>query len=343
MEGALLFAAANNDAGKVALLLSQGARVDVREHGFTPLLVAAQLGHTEVCKLLLKTGKANVKETTPNGFTPLLLAAHDGNTEVCKLLLDMGNADIEETASDGNSAMNQAARQGHASTVALLLSKGAKVDIRGWGWTPLLAAAQRGHTLVCELLLEKSNADIEESEPRGNTALNLAAHHCHVNTVALLLSKGAQVDTRDKLGFTPLLSAAQIGHIGVCELLLVNGCGLEEREPDTQYTALHYAAIYGYQSLLQLLLLSHKANVCSVDKLGGTPLHLASQEGHIASVETLLQAGADPLLPNKKGALPIHLAANDNHPEVVKVLIEQGGCSPDQVTIDCTVHGVMCI
>ena len=276
MEGALVYAAANNDAGKVALLLSQGARVDVKENGFTPLLVAAQFGHTEVCKLLLKTGKANVKETTSNGFTPLL------------------------------------------------------------------AAAQRGHTLVCELLLDKSNADIEESESRGNTALNLAAHHCHVNTVALLLSKGANVNTRDKLGFTPLLSAAQIGHIGVCELLLANGCGLEEREPDTQYTALHYAAIYGYQSLIQLLL-SHKANICSVDKLGGTPLHLASQEGHIASVGTLLRAGADPLLPNRKGALPIHLAANDNHHEVVKALIEQGGCSPDQVTIDCTVCCVMCI
>ena len=60
-------------------------------------------------------------------------------------------------------------------------------------------------------------------------------------------------------------------------------------------------------------------------------LHLASQEGHLASVVALLQAGADPLLPAIKGALPIHLAAQNNHGEVVRILIEQGGCSFDQV------------
>jgi len=48
-------------------------------------------------------------------------------------------------------------------------------------------------------------------------------------------------------------------------------------------------------------------------------------------VVALLQAGADPLLPNNDGALPIHSAATKNHPEVVRILIEQGGCSIDQV------------
>ena len=89
-------AAAAGDASKVEMLLSQGARVDAREQGFTPLLVAAQYGHTEVCKLLLETGKANVKETTPDGFTPLLLAAQKGHTEVCELLLANGS-DLEES------------------------------------------------------------------------------------------------------------------------------------------------------------------------------------------------------------------------------------------------------
>ena len=65
--------------------------------------------------------------------------------------------------------------------------------------------------------------------------------------------------------------------------------------------------------------------------MGGTPLLFASQEGHIASVRTLLQAGADPMLPDDEGALPIHLAAAFNHHKVVRILIEEGGCSPDQV------------
>ena len=79
------------------------------------------------------------------------------------------------------------------------------------------------------------------------------------------------------------------------------------------------------------MLLSHKADVNSRDNIGSTPLHNASQDGTLASVVALLQAGADPMLPAIDGALPIHQAASQNHPEVVRILIEQGGCSIDQV------------
>ena len=53
---ALVYASAKGEIGKVTILLAMGARVDVREQGFTPLLAAAQFGHTEVCQLLLANG-----------------------------------------------------------------------------------------------------------------------------------------------------------------------------------------------------------------------------------------------------------------------------------------------
>ena len=56
MDRAPVYAAANGNARKVAELLSWGGRVDAREQGFTPLLVAAKFGHTEVCELLLANG-----------------------------------------------------------------------------------------------------------------------------------------------------------------------------------------------------------------------------------------------------------------------------------------------
>ena len=65
LDTALMTMVAMGNARKVAQLLSQGARVDCKVWDITPLLAAATKGHTEVCKLLLKTGKANVKETTP--------------------------------------------------------------------------------------------------------------------------------------------------------------------------------------------------------------------------------------------------------------------------------------
>ena len=360
-------AASEGNVSTVAMLLSQGARVDAREQGFTPLLAAAQNGHTDICKLLLETGKANVKETTPDGLTPLLHAAYKSHTEVCKLLLEKGKANIEETGPDGYTALNLAAFKGNASTVALLLSKGAKVDTRGKnGLTPLMAATFGGHTEVCELLLDKGKANIEETTPDGYTALNLAASNDNASTVALLLSKGARVDIRHKNGFTPLLAAAkkgqpevckllletgkanvketttddrtpllvaaQFGHTEVCELLLENGSDLAESGPVSQDTALHEAAGRGHESLLQLLLSpKYKPNLNIRDRIQFTPLHCASSMGHLACVKKLLQKGADPFLPNDEGNLPIHLAAQDNYDEVVWILIEQDGCSPDQV------------
>ena len=160
-------------------------------------------------------------------------------------------------------------------------------------------------------------------------ALVLAAADGNAGKVAQLLSLGARVDMRYQ-GYTPLLAAADRGQTEVCQLLLEAGSDLEETEPFTMTTALHKVASQDNQSLLKLLL-SNKANVNTRSITGFTPLHMASQEGHLASVVTLLQAGADPMLPQKSGALPIHLAAIHNRHEVVKILIEQGGCRSDQV------------
>ena len=234
-----------------------------------------------------------------NGFTPLLAAAYSGFSDVCEVLLGLGKADIEDTIPlDERTALSLASSMGHVSTVTLLLSHGARVDNRSTnGFTPLLTAAQHGHTKVCELLLERGEASVKE---------------------------------RSLKGFTPFLVAAQGGHSDVCELLLAHGSDIEERQPVTLDTALHEAAIFGYENLLNLLI-SHKADVNSRDRIGTTPLHLASQEGHISSVMAVLEAGADPLLPQEDGDLPIHCAASRNQTEVVKLLIERARCSPDQV------------
>ena len=56
------------------------------------------------------------------------------------------------------------------------------------------------------------------------------------------------------------------------------------------------------------------------------------QEGHVATVLTLLQHGADQFLPQEPGgALPIHSATQKNFAAVVEVLLDHG-CSVNQVS-----------
>ena len=99
--------------------------------------------------------------------------------------------------------------------VVAALALGGRVTARNHqGFTPLLAAAQHGHTEIC----------------------------------GLLLANGSNVNDRDTQGFTPLLSAAHHGHIDICGLLLAHGSNVNEVDPDTKHTALHYAAGKGHNA-----------------------------------------------------------------------------------------------
>ena len=104
MDLTLVFASIDGEVDKAEMLIAKGARVDARYRDFTPLLAAAQFGHSKVCEVLLTRGGANIEETGPEG-----------------------------------SALMSAALNGHASTVTMLLSQRARIDVREQGFTPLLA------------------------------------------------------------------------------------------------------------------------------------------------------------------------------------------------------------
>ena len=219
MDMVMVHAATMGDASTVAMMLSKGAKVDAREHGFTSLLVAAQYDHTEVCKLLLNTDKVN----------------------------------IEDTMSAGHTALNISAREGHVNIVAL--SKGARVDNQGF--TPLLAAAKCGHTEVCKLLLETTNENVKEIEPGGFTPLLFAAQEGHADVCELLLAKGSDLEERlPDIQYTALHTAAINGHESLLQLLLSYNKAYVNSRSRTESTPLHCASQERYLASVVTLLQS---------------------------------------------------------------------------------------
>ena len=116
----LHMAAFNGHTDVIRLLLEHGATLDARDvEGKTPLLHACTGPFPRAVEILLDAGAdINAAEST-EAFTPLMMAAGLGETEVVKVLLAR-NANTELLDNDGDSALTHAQNEGHSEIVQLL-------------------------------------------------------------------------------------------------------------------------------------------------------------------------------------------------------------------------------
>jgi hypothetical protein len=82
-------------------------------------------------------------------------------------------------------------------------------------------------------------------------------------------------------------------------------------------TALHYATLCGFLTIVKFLVVEHSQGVHARGFFTGmTSLHLASREGHIEIVHFLVKCGADARAPDNHWTTPLHLASERGHLEV---------------------------
>ena len=79
------------------------------------------------------------------------------------------------------------------------------------------------------------------------------------------------------------------------------------------------------------MLLDAGAELECKDDNGFTPIILAAQQGHLATVRLLHQRGADVLATNEYGSMAITMAAYYNRAETVQYLVEEAGVGVDSV------------
>lgn len=198
--------------------------------------------------------------------------------------------------------LHKAAATGDAAALKRLLSAADAALLPGLlnardarGRTPLhVATFARQREAIG--LLAQAGADLNLLENDRYDAVTMAAVADDEETLRLLLALGASArQVTSRYEGTALIAAAHLGHDGVVRQLIAAGAPLDHVN-NLHWTALIEAIVLGdggprHQATLQALLQSG-ANAALADRQGNTPLQLAHQRGYTAMVQMLQAAGA---------------------------------------------------
>lgn len=131
----------------------------------------------------------NVTFTNVSKMTPLHIAAEEGHVEACKALLRRG-ARVDPCDKYGRTPLLWAALYGHETILKLLLKKNAsrraKDDKK---FTALHWAAFMGKLQCCKILLESDCGLIKEKDKKGKYALDVAHDQGRFDVFIFLLEK----------------------------------------------------------------------------------------------------------------------------------------------------------
>lgn len=302
---ALHWAAHHDDLRAARMLLKAGARANVENrYGVTPLYSACQNGNGTLIELILEAG-ADANAAFREGETALLIAARTGKPDAVRVLLANG-AKVNATGPQKQTALMWAAAEGNLNVVKLLIDAGANLRAKlDSGFTPLLFAVRNGRHEVVHALLE-AGIDINETAepksgrlPKGSTPLTLAILNGHFSLAASLLEAGADPN-ETRTGLSPL-------HILSIVRKPNGGDGPDDLPPPDGS---------GTTNSLQMAktLVKHGADVNAQLKRGkshwpgATPFYLASWTADVPLMRSLVELGADPLVPAKDGSTALMAA-----------------------------------
>lgn len=207
--------------------------------GKSALIIAAEAGHIEVVRVLLRQGMADASISTQGRNQRV----HDGdyqrqqldqalaekNLPVLRSLLK-ANADIPDV--NGDRLLMRAVKRADigAATLVVAASRQAGIDPATWvdatsayGETALMRAAAAGNAGMVRLLLD-AGADVTVGDAQ-DVLLGLALDARDLDTIRVLLAAGA--DVADPGGDYALMQAISLNNTDWVDLLLQAGASME--------------------------------------------------------------------------------------------------------------------
>jgi ankyrin repeat protein len=306
-----LLAAMHGHCKTIKFLLEQGADRLARHKGRTALMLACERDRYDAVKLLLD---ARVEVDARGGIfgSALSTAVYRGQTEIVKLLVKEGKADVNMKLQieEYGSALETAILGIHTEIVKVLIQEGkANVNVpfnsETYG-SALEAATDFQQTETVKFLVQRGKANVNIPFKSGNygSALAAAAYRRETEIVKLLVQEGkADVNMQLRRGeygsaLAAAAAAAYIGEIEVVKFLVLEGkADVNMQLQSGKYgSALTTAAVFGGETdTVRFLVQEGRADVNMQLQRGeyGSALAAAAYFGRRECVELLIKAGAE--------------------------------------------------
>jgi ankyrin repeat protein len=281
-------------------LYEKGANVHSidTENGRNALSAAVKKNNLEMITFLLEKG-VDVNNVDKDGQSVLFRAldSNEVNMDIVNALLNAG-ANIHHKTSNDISIFRKACIIRNMDVVKALIAKGIDVNQEYNDDNDILYSA---NAEILQLFFD-SGLEFDIQSDFGNELLAYKACAADIDSVKLLLEKGANVNGHTECGATPLLEACSM--------------------------------VYDEKSVEMIkFLLEHGANpnLCYQNEGKVSPLHKAVQEGSLEAVKLLVEHGADINYKESQNEYDayymdtaLHAAVKRNELEIVKYLVEQG-------------------